>query len=303
MIKILQFLKKNLLILVVTGSINWLHATCNVKADFTFTINGFELTLVNNSTNANYYWIDMGNGVSYSIGNWNTVRHVYGSVVPQTYTVTIVAFDTNHSNCTDTSIQTVTTYTLPCFVTTFYWIVDDSSKNFSGLIHTYCYATRPSRTTWTWQFGDGDTSHAVNPTHVYPGPGKYLLCLTLDDSICTSTFCDSIGFDSSGNIKRGVPYSIRVFGGPETNVSEVSRPTIDIHLAPNPGNSIVHLLSEHGVMRQVKIVDIQGRLIYSKYHNTNTMDLDFSMSAPGLYIISVTNEFLYTQTIKFVRSE
>ncbi len=45
--------------------------------------------------------------------------------------------------------------------------------------------------TWEWDFGDGNTSNEQNPTHTYPGPGVYLVCLTItdEDGHCTSHVC------------------------------------------------------------------------------------------------------------------
>ncbi len=35
---------------------------------------------------------------------------------------------------------------------------------------------------WVWDFGDGDTSHAQNPTHIYEHPGFYDVTLTVTDT-------------------------------------------------------------------------------------------------------------------------
>ena len=38
-----------------------------------------------------------------------------------------------------------------------------------------------------WNFGDGDTSNLQNPNHVFPGPGKYNVSLTIiDQSLCSA---------------------------------------------------------------------------------------------------------------------
>ncbi len=42
-------------------------------------------------------------------------------------------------------------------------------------------------TDWHWQFGDGDSSTAVNPTHVYVVPGDYTVSLQVWDSGATDT--------------------------------------------------------------------------------------------------------------------
>ncbi len=42
---------------------------------------------------------------------------------------------------------------------------------------------------YVYEFGDGDTSHNANPSHVYAASGYYLVCLTINDPVCTSTSC------------------------------------------------------------------------------------------------------------------
>jgi PKD repeat protein len=37
-------------------------------------------------------------------------------------------------------------------------------------------------TSWSWNFGDGATSTARNPTHIYLLPGDYTATLTVRDS-------------------------------------------------------------------------------------------------------------------------
>ena len=42
---------------------------------------------------------------------------------------------------------------------------------------------------WQWNFGDGTTSNARNPRHVFPAPGSYLITLTVtdDDALSAGT--------------------------------------------------------------------------------------------------------------------
>jgi PKD repeat protein len=46
---------------------------------------------------------------------------------------------------------------------------------------------------WSWDFGDGDTSTAQNPHHTYAASGSYNVCLTITDTTgCASTLCQNI---------------------------------------------------------------------------------------------------------------
>lgn len=43
---------------------------------------------------------------------------------------------------------------------------------------SYTFGTQYKVSSWIWEFGDGDTSHAQNPTHTYKNPGIYNVKLT-----------------------------------------------------------------------------------------------------------------------------
>ncbi|MBK9450818.1 MAG: PKD domain-containing protein [Bacteroidetes bacterium] len=50
-----------------------------------------------------------------------------------------------------------------------------------------------SITSWLWDFGDGHTSTAQNPTHTFAHHGVYNVCLTIHDSHgCSHTSCHHI---------------------------------------------------------------------------------------------------------------
>jgi subtilisin family serine protease len=42
-------------------------------------------------------------------------------------------------------------------------------------------------TSWIWDFGDGETSSAWNPSHIYTGPGVYTVTLTVSNSSASDT--------------------------------------------------------------------------------------------------------------------
>ncbi len=46
----------------------------------------------------------------------------------------------------------------------------------------------PGATSWSWNFGDGNTSTDQNPTHTYAEIGAYEVTLTIEGDSCSSTF-------------------------------------------------------------------------------------------------------------------
>lgn len=44
----------------------------------------------------------------------------------------------------------------------------------------------PPVTSWSWNFGDGDTSNDQNPEHTYSAPGIYLISLEVDNGVAKS---------------------------------------------------------------------------------------------------------------------
>ncbi|MEI9946375.1 MAG: PKD domain-containing protein [Chitinophagaceae bacterium] len=46
--------------------------------------------------------------------------------------------------------------------------------------------------TWTWNFGDGNTSTAQNPSHTFAGPGSYTVRLTVTNASCMHTTTQTV---------------------------------------------------------------------------------------------------------------
>ena len=89
------------------------------------------------------------------------------------YTVRLIV--TSDQNCIDTAQKTVNVFPVPnadfnildaCYVDSAFFI-DQSSVN------------NDSISNWSWNFGDGGTSSAQNPGHLYNSPGNYTVSLTV----------------------------------------------------------------------------------------------------------------------------
>ncbi len=62
----------------------------------------------------------------------------------------------------------------------------------TGLNYSFTNASTGAATSWQWDFGDGGTSTAQNPTHTYSSNGNFVVCLTIGNGCRTETFCDTV---------------------------------------------------------------------------------------------------------------
>ncbi len=156
---------------------------------------GGNVTFTNNSSNANSYEWSFGDGATSILAN---PTHAYA--VAGTYTVTLRAIST--ANCDAVITQSVTVSPRPVVEFTATNACPDSLVTFTNL----STVVSGTITTYSWNFGDGNTSAAANPTHAYTAPGTYQVTL-----VATS----NIGCQDS--IKHSVTIYDRPFAGFNAN--------------------------------------------------------------------------------------
>jgi gliding motility-associated-like protein len=133
-------------------------------------------------TNQTFRW-KFGDGVT-QIAGTNSVTHTYAA--RGTYKVTLALIDSNYCNYPDSISKDVriaenvkAAFTTPPFGCAPYDAVFNN--------------TSAGGQVFQWDFGDGATSTATNPTHLYPNPGTYTIRLTEIDS-ATCNLIDSTRF-------------------------------------------------------------------------------------------------------------
>lgn len=141
------------------------------------------VTFVNQSVNAGSYHWDFGDN-SNPNDTSNEVQPVYLYPDTGTYTVQLIAYSPIDLECNDTITGTVYVYpgydadasvaTIPC----------SPDVQFTDVALSSAYYTAG----WYWDFGDGDTSTAHNPSHTYPGAGNYTTqFISTSDRGCSDT--------------------------------------------------------------------------------------------------------------------
>ena len=252
----------------------------------------------------NYFW-DFGDG------NTSTQKdpvHTYAQ--PGTYQVTLIydSYDsaTQSLICSDTLAQNVNRPALLICTPQFSIDTVNSGSGIAYIINTSTVTQggqSVSNINYKWSFGDGDSAYVAYPTHTYVAAGWYEVCLTISSysgsQNCTSTFCDSIGMDSLGNIlnKSGeaTGFTLQVLD-PSTIMSlNDTKPANQLSVYPNPvsdnvyikgiiGNATYQVYSLNGML--VK----EGELLVNK--GISVGDLK-----NGLYLLNVQSD-TQVETVK-----
>ncbi len=138
-----------------------------------------------------------------------------------------------------------------------------------------------SNLSYSWDFGDGNTSTQQYPSHYYNTTGSYVLCLTVSNGFlgCSSSFCDTLNVDSLGNVYRSLQgFSINVVS-PSDFTSVGSAPSSDgLELYPNP-------VKDQFVVRQVNTVGSHStyRILSSEVSN----NINASFLPAGTYLLEL----------------
>jgi len=114
-----------------------------------------------------------------------------------------------------------------------------------------------------WDFGDGTTSTAVDPSHQYSADGSYVVTLTVFRNSCSSVIVKTINLN-------------------QLNVSENKLQKLKIY--PNPTSDFIFYELEKDI-EKVEIYDFAGRRLTTFSKVNKAGKIDFSNYPKGTYII------------------
>lgn len=205
---------------------------------------------------------------------------------------------------------------LPFIPTSFcqasYWVDTLNSGNNVALIYNNSTPSQKDTNysnTYHWDFGDGDTSNLPYPTHTYSNAGLYQVCLTVDSKdssgiTCTSTFCDSLGIDTTGALLyKSSSFSLQVLE-PTIGFEELESASY-FKLYPNPVDDFIivsGLDNVEGRGIQYSVYSINGALLMNgkleNIHNEERINLN--ELGHGFYIFRLTSggKFFNYQIVK-----
>ncbi|MEP6615451.1 MAG: PKD domain-containing protein [Ginsengibacter sp.] len=125
-----------------------------------------------------FFW-DFGDGTASTDENPTHLYNIVGN-----YTVKLLAFDSTSCNKIDSTTATISVKSIPVAAFTF-------GPN-PPVENTITAFTNQSigATHYIWNFGDGDTSIEINPSHLFNATGTFNVCLNaINDAGCSDTAC------------------------------------------------------------------------------------------------------------------
>lgn len=253
---------------------------------------------VDSSGTGDFYFVDMsyGTGLTYAWdfgdGNTSTLQnpaHSYTSIGTYTVCLTVSNF-----LCTTTYCTTVTVGASNCQAN--FYAYNDTVNDIVYLVDL-SYSNNSQAVTYSWDFGDGNTSGLQYPSHTYASNGIYLVCLTIaDNNGCTSTFCDSIGIVlfTAGGDRSG--FTVNVIPPAQLGVNEVDNSITGLNVYPNPANENVSIQYNAAVSgnHSISLSDMTGKMIsnenFAAQKGSNLKQINLSDLAAGIYMLSIADE-------------
>jgi len=140
-------------------------------------------TPTNTSINATSYLWDFGDGTTSTASAPGP--HTYPST--GTYVITLTAY--NNQGCSSTASRTVHVYAVPAPAIGAQNVCEGVQALFTDLTVT---APGNPVQAWAWDLGDGTTTNAQSPAHLYAAGGTYTVTLTVTTPYCSGTGASTI---------------------------------------------------------------------------------------------------------------
>lgn len=163
-------------------TVKTLRLSPEVKAIFATPANGcvpYTAVFTNNSLGGlNFLW-DFGDGQTSTEDN---PTHLYPNV--GTYKVKLTAYDSTSCNKVDDTTFTINVSPIPT-ASFGYNPTEPKENTFTNFVNQSTGATH-----YIWNFGDGDTSNLVNPSHIFDVTATFNVCLNAANDVgCSDDTC------------------------------------------------------------------------------------------------------------------
>ncbi len=124
---------------------------------------------------------------TYDFGNGPSSSNVAMNLTAGIYTITI----TDNNGCTGDLEVTILNIGDPA----------NAGYTYNNNILTVDFTSMSvAATSYAWDFGDGNTSTEINPTHIYTSSGNFEVCLTVSNTCSNDMFCETITVSQPDNV-------------------------------------------------------------------------------------------------------
>lgn len=248
-----------------------------------------------------YYW-SFGDGNTSTLQNPN---HTYANQGNYTCCLTVYGMDSmqNPYSCTYCDSIQIGNPINPCSAF-FSWNVSGMTANFMNM------ASGPGTiTSYAWDFGDGGTSNAANPTHTYANSGYYTVCLEVNgiDSMqnpFNCIYCDSMVYVSNSSCNASYAYNMVGSTYYFTNTSTVSGTIIGYSWTFGDGGTAttanpIHTYTTSGFMNVCLTITVNNAGVISTCQTCNTIYVNAASgpcNANFTYTLTTGTNFNFTNT-------
>ncbi|MBN4061813.1 PKD domain-containing protein [Bacteroidales bacterium AH-315-I05] len=233
------------------------------------TVSFTDLSLYNPTS---WEW-DFGDGNTDSVQN---PTHTYAN--DGTYTVTLVVSNANGS---DTLVQTnyVTVDGNACIPIPIANFTVDSQIVCLGTVN-FTDLSQNNPVSWSWDFGDGNTSTQQNPTHTYQNNGVYTVTL-----IATNAGGSDTEVKTNYITVDNVLCITGIFESSKDNESLIV-------IYPNPNSGKFEVRSLKFEVTKIAVYNLLGEVVYqlSIQHPESSIEIDLSGNPKGVYFLNIQSE-------------
>lgn len=247
------------------------------SAGFLYQQHGDSILFTSTAVDYNSIQYDFGDG---NLSNEIDPVHIYAQ--SGRYVVTQTVLDVRRG-CVDTFTDTIEVTISSSCVASFQVAID---TNLVGTLFILNTSSNDKTHQYRWFFGDGNIDSVRLPSHTYAENKAHQVCLTVYDSSlgCSSTYCDTIGLDSNGNLLKSNGYQLRVLEGDFIGVVEEN--VVQASIYPNPFNSILHITGLNLESKtEVFVRDLNGRIIWQEILTEESIRLNTLLN--GIYLIEI----------------
>jgi PKD repeat protein len=122
-----------------------------------------------------------------NVSNQENPIHIYGSAMPQSYTVSLKVSDSNSSSTFSQIVYVKPFDSCGSFYADFHWQYDSICKKIR-----FINTSNLSASNYKWNFGDGSTSTNTYPIYTYANKGYYDVKLKASNQRCSDSITQNI---------------------------------------------------------------------------------------------------------------